>query len=290
MTSERFQRLIRYPRWEALLRQIRFCQQISHVMDEPHCLALEGISGVGKSTVMRRYADDYPRRETPYGTRKPVVQVETPCPATIKAMGSTMLAALGDPAAYQTATWAINARLIHHLRACEVELVILDDFHHLIDTDRGRVFQTVSEWLKVVLKETGIPFVVVGMPETTERIFRANPQLSRLFHVREQLIPLTEPETLRFFQHALEALELILSEGLVVEDIAHRVFLASNGIIGHLMGLLRSAAMMLWQSETAVLTASILSRAYSYHLAELFPQQSNPFENIVLSAPERSPV
>jgi len=68
---------------------------------------------------------------------------------------------------------------------CQVELVILDDFHHLIDKETNRILEQVSDWLKVLIKETGIPFLVVGIDGKVERILDANAQLSRLFAVRQ---------------------------------------------------------------------------------------------------------
>ena len=94
---------------------------------------------------------------------------------------------------------SLNSRLIKLLKACQVELVILDDFHHLIDTETDRVLAKVSDWLKVLIKETGIPFLVVGMEGKVERILRANAQLSRLFAARETLLPFAwQPEATEY--------------------------------------------------------------------------------------------
>ena len=83
----------------------------------------------------------------------------------------------------------MNSRLIQYIKHCQVQLVILDDFHHLIDKETNRVLETVSDWLKVLIKETGVMFLVVGIEGKVEQILEANPQLSRLFAVRETLEP-----------------------------------------------------------------------------------------------------
>lgn len=53
--------LIRYPRFKALHQDIRECQTMSRLANEPHCLSLEGVTGAGKSTLVRDYAALFPR-------------------------------------------------------------------------------------------------------------------------------------------------------------------------------------------------------------------------------------
>jgi Cdc6-like AAA superfamily ATPase len=187
--------LIRYPRFKALHQDMRECQALSRLANEPHCLSLEGVTGAGKSTLVRDYAALFPRIEEAAGTRVPVFYVETPSPVTVKGMAATMLASLGDPAAHTGALWSMNFRLVRLMKACQVELVILDDFHHLIDKETNRILEQVSDWLKVLIKETNIPFLVVGIEGKVEPILEANAQLSRLFAARQTLTPLHYHQT-----------------------------------------------------------------------------------------------
>jgi hypothetical protein len=53
-------------------------------------------------------------------------------------------------------------RLLKH---CGVELIALDEFHHLFAVDRAKVMTKASQWLKVLIVNTGLPVVVCGMPE-----------------------------------------------------------------------------------------------------------------------------
>ena len=133
--------LIRYPRFMELHRDIRECQELSHISNEPQCMALEGVTGAGKSTLVRDYVSLFPRIERQDGTQIPIFYTETPSPVTVKAMASTMLAGLGDPASQSGTLWAMNFRLIHLIVDCKVRLVILDDFHHLIDKETDRILE-----------------------------------------------------------------------------------------------------------------------------------------------------
>ena len=73
--------LIRYPRFKDLHRDIRECQELSRLAGEPQCMSLEGITGAGKTTLIRDYAAMFPRIEEEDGMRIPVFCLETPSPA-----------------------------------------------------------------------------------------------------------------------------------------------------------------------------------------------------------------
>ena len=129
------------------------------------------------------------------------------------------------PAAHRGTLAAMNLRLINLIIACKVEVVILDDGEHLIDPDRNRILRKVSDWLKYVIKETGVPFLVVGIEGEVVRILQANAQLSRLFawRSRETLRPfiwdLTDnkeatKEFVHFMHYATEAIEVPLTRDL----------------------------------------------------------------------------
>jgi hypothetical protein len=94
----------------------------------------------------------FPRIETGERTLVPVFYVPTPSPVTIKGMATKMLEKLGDPAFKFNRGRAdfLDTRLINNIIASKVELVILDDFHHLIDKETNRILATVSDWLKAL--------------------------------------------------------------------------------------------------------------------------------------------
>ena len=276
---------ILYPRLKELHQEIRRCCRLSRMAGEPHCMALEGLTGAGKSTLMRQYAAGFPRQETREGTRIPVFYLETPSPATVKTMASAMLESLGDPAAHVGTIGPLNSRLIKLLKACEVELVILDDFQHLIDTETDRVLAKVSDWLKVLIKETGIPFLVVGMEGKVERILHANAQLSRLFAARECLAPFCwqpdRPETIQTFHVFVNTAETSLGRPLTAEvprtELLYRLYYSTGGVVGNLMNLLRYAVTLAEEQSQAQVTLPLLAGAFEHRLAKHMCGLSNPF-------------
>ena len=296
--------LIRYPRFKALHQDMRECQELSRLSNEPCCLSLEGVTGAGKSTLVRDYAALFPRAEEPSGTRVPVFYVETPSPVTVKGMAATMLAQLGDPAAHYGALWAMNFRLVRLMKACQVELVILDDFHHLIDKETNRILEQVSDWLKVLIKETNIPFLVVGIEGKVERILDANAQLSRLFAARQTLAPFRYDQTdeaslqefARFVHYAEQALTIELPETLPRLELLSRLHVATRGVVGNLMNLLRYAAWLTHQQQQKQIALPTLAAAFDKRLSKHLKGQTNPFTaslaelraRVIVTQPEAS--
>lgn len=283
--------LIRYPRFNQLHQDIQMCQELSSLAGEPQCMALEGRPGAGKSTLVTTFATAFPRYDTPEGTKIPVFYLETPSPVTVKGMAARMLEVLGDPAAHKGPLWAMNSRLIHYLKeACEVQLVILDDFHHLIDQQTNRILETVSDWLKVLIKETQLPFLVVGTIGKVEQILTANDQLSRLFAVREKLHPFQwadhDDELIQefaaFITYVEQAVGLPLSNELERRHWLHRLHLATDGVVGQVMNLIRLAAFIARCQGASTLTLALLAQAFAKRHNELVATTANPFTTVTL--------
>jgi len=249
-------------------------------------MSLEGVTGAGKSTLVQDYARVFPRFLTDEGVQIPVFYMETPSPVTVKGMAAAMLEQLGDPAAHRGTQWSMNSRLIRLMIACRIEIVILDDFHHLIDCETNRVLAKVSDWLKVLIKETGLPFLVVGIEGTVERILDVNPQLSRLFAAREALEPFKWDMSdeacvcafAKFVKYAEKAIGMALSDDLPRLELLYRLHYATGGVVGNLMNLLRYAAMSAQEKGTERVDLPTLALAFRRRLSRHLKAKVNPFE------------
>lgn len=284
--------LIRYPRFEELYQSIQECLVLSRHAGEPHCMSLEGVTGAGKSTLIRAYLAAFPRYETETGSQIPIFYMPTPSPVTVKGMAASMLTAMGDPAAHRGALWSMNVRLIHFLKVCGVQLVILDDFQHLVDAQTNRVLREVSDWLKTLIKETNLPFLVTGIEGEVEPILESNSQLSRLFAARERLTPFGwNPEQLetqqtfaRFVHYAEQGVGLAFSEELPRGEWLYRLHYATNGVVGNVMNLLRQSAYLAQQRGETTLTLKLLSASFQKRLAK-HVNKADPFASPSFAAP-----
>ena len=281
--------LILYPRLSQVHDTIRRCQRLSKKSNEPQCISLEGRPGAGKTTLVKAHADLYPRRETDEGTEIPVFYMLTPSPVTVKGMAETMLERLGDPAAHRGSQPSLNSRLSKLIVDCKVELVILDDFHHLIDTKTNRILRTVSDWLKVLLKETQVPFLVVGIEGQVGEILKENEQLSRLFAEQVTLTPfewnVADPEQTsikeftNFILFAEKMIGITLPTELPRAELLFRMHYATDGVVANIMNLMRYAQEIIQEEGHSQMTMSVLSKAFERRLSKHLLNKVDPFKH-----------
>jgi hypothetical protein len=215
----------------------------------------------------------------------PVFYAETPSPVTEKGMASHMLRMLGDPAAYKGTQPALNSRLIDLIKDCGVKLVILDDFHHLIDKKTNRVLHSVSEWLKVLIKETETMYLVVGIEGEVETILDANKQLGRLFAARHTLEPFTwnpsKISTIKEFASFIKYVErarIPLAKSMPRMELLFRVYYATNGVVANIMNLMNLATVLSVDRGQEEIEPSMLSLAFQKRLVKHIKGKVNPFE------------
>jgi energy-coupling factor transporter ATP-binding protein EcfA2 len=284
-TATPYDQMIRYPRFKALRQDISDCQQLSKLAGEAQCMSLEGPTGAGKTTLIRDYAALFPTEDRPDGVHMPVFYMPMPSPATTKGTASKMLSYLGDPAAQRGTQWSLDYRLANLIPACGVELVILDDFHNLIETETDRVLEKVSDWLKALIKETGVPFLVIGIEGKVERILQANRELSRLFAVRETLYPFTwdwsnpeaNAEFVQFMTVTEQLVGLPLTTDVSRDEILWRLHYATDGIVANLMNLIRSSVLLAHKASESHISLAALEHAFSKRLAKHMRGKVNPF-------------
>ncbi len=285
---------IAYPRVQRLHEAIRRCQRLSALMDEAQCMSLEGPLGAGKTKVSKRYARAFPRRQEDDRTIVPVFYVETPSPVTIKGAALAMAGALGDRPPVHTPQYEIDRQLVAQLRGCKTELVILDDFHHLIPKSKRRdlnpsakkfIALDVADWLKVLIKESGVPFLVVGLIDTIAPIMEADRELGRLFAARETLAPFSwDPandaamqEFAQFIEYAEQAIDLPLAPDVPRRELLALLHRATDGVVANVMNLLRYAQVDALDLGRTVITQADLGAAYQSRLSAHMGKRKNPF-------------
>ncbi len=277
---------VMYPRWKAIEKEIVRCHEMSSFAAEPQCLLVVGPTGVGKTTLAVSYALCYPRIKTETGIEMPVLHATIPTAATGKDLSEEMLSALGDPRATLGTTGQKTRRLAGFLRDCGTRLLILDETQHFVDRDSRRVLLNASNWLKTLVKETGVACVLVGLAGEAESVVASNPQLARLFGDALVLAPFEwdeeRQETAEEFRTFLEHLEHLLplreSSHLADTETAHRIFLASDGLMSHVMALVRGAVHLALARGSERLDLDLLAAAFDHRLAGRRRGVANPFQ------------
>lgn len=275
--------LVLHPRFREAVQLLERCHKTSRLSAEPVCGAILGTSGVGKTSVVDHYRRSYPTVETDTETRQPVLKVSLQPDARPKGIASDLLLALGDPSWSRGTVQTLTSRAVGLLRRCGVELIVLDEFHHLFDMDRSRVMTKASQWLKVLIVNTGIPIVVCGMPEA-EYVLSAE-HTERRFKERLMLRCFTwrTVQGRREFCGMLKKLDASLplakASGLADPEMAGRFFLATRGVPDYLMTLVRCATAEALKQSNERVDMTDLARVYESHLAmqRVLTEQQNPF-------------
>lgn len=278
--------IIRYKRYLELIEEIRKCQEQTRLAGESCCMAIEGEPGAGKSTLVKDYVASFPHRETETGDEIPVLYVKTPSPVTVKGMASFMLKELGDPIWDKGSQTQLEVRLVGLVKDCKVEVVVIDDFNHLIDLETQHILNKVANWLKVVIKETEVTFVVVSITGKVDLILEENQQLSRLFLAPFVLNPFqwdtNERGTIDEFNSFVDFIEktrLPLHQDLPREETLRRIFYATRGLVANIVNLFNMATSIAQYNNEKEICMGYLKEACDKRLMGHAKLRVNPFAN-----------
>jgi hypothetical protein len=275
--------IVLHPRFRDAVGLLERCHQSFAQPGEPSCGALLGTSGVGKTSVVDHFCKLHPSAETETETRLPVLKVTLQPDARPKGIAADILLALGDPAWSSGTVQTLTSRAVRLLQRCGVELIVLDEFHHLFDMERARVMTKAAQWLKVLIVNTRIPVVVCGMPEA-EHVLRAE-HTERRFKERLTLrcftwrTPAGRAEFSGMLKRLDAALPLAETSELAEADIAGRFYLACRGIPDYLMTLIRGGLAETLERNGERIETADLARVFERRLAQqrVLAEQANPF-------------
>lgn len=290
---------------ERALARIRRCHQLKGMTAEARCMLIVGNTGAGKSTAMGMYAANFPRFRVDGIARVPVLKFEIPQNPTVKSLASSLLKALGDAAWWRGTQVVMTQRLIDLLGICGTELLLLDEFQHFA----GLAARTteVADWLKVLINTTKIPVVLLGI-QGCEDVLSRNTQLKRRFSARTHLrayhfdpfanaaAPAESAsgdgdggddyddddgtddveQFLAILQAIDEQLPIPFLAGLADMEMAGRFYLASGGLVGFVMKIIRAAIEKVAFDECQFNQATLAS-AFREELGQSPMIRGNPF-------------
>lgn len=281
--------MVRYPQFKRLLSLMDECRRESKYAAEPQCMCIEGETGAGKSTLAESLEKMYPRFDDEDRTVIPILYLLTPSPATVGAMLDALLDALGEPGGRRGTLPAKERRVKILLKQCRVEMVIFDDFQHLVDSETEYVLNHVSEWLKALIKLTKTPFVVMGMPGKVSQVINANKQLSRLFAAREEIKGFgwdehdaaKQMEFARFVAYVESLSKFRLCPEMERIELLGRIHYATDGTVGNIMNLIRRAILLAHGDSTKDVGLHHFDLAFERRMRQHMKGKSNPFPVLI---------
>ncbi len=247
----------------------------------PGALLIYGQSGAGKSTVLRYYLGKFPRETTARKIRIPVLRMVTPEAPTVRSFTEACLVALGDLAASRGSAAIKTQRIIHFIKECEVQVILVDEFHHFCDskvTERRRV----TDWLKNLLNECGVPIVLFGLPRAISALY-SNEQLRRRFsaplHLKEFGFATADEQAL--FRGILAHLQNLLpnKKGLDIStpEVAMRFHFATNGLIDYVIKIVDELVVSSPNHASTDISFESLQLAFRTQIWSDAPDKLNPF-------------
>lgn len=245
---------------------------------------LVGDTGEGKSTLIDKALEEYPRTETEEGSRIPIVYLQLNSEPTTGAILKGLLDAYGiKPNARDT-----KKDMFHMLKTqiteCHTSVIIIDDAHHIATQGRKQMHK-VSDDLKV-LGDLHLLLIFAGTPELLP-LFGFNRELRLRFSNRIYLRPLPRnPASLALIHKTTNDLLALSGSGFQVDidpeddenDFWTRVHVATNGNIAYLNILVANAAAEAITKNRKKIDKKDFVAAFKEHIFYDMTADTNPFD------------
>lgn len=236
------------PKLEQILALMEDCRQDSKLTNDPLCMLVTGDTGSGKTTLIEHYAKVKQRIETGQSSEIPILSTSLPENATPITAAQQLLFDLGDPFYSKTDNIIeLTAKLCTLIKNCRVEMIIIDEFQHMIEYRSKKVLFRAADWLKMLIVRAKIPIILFGLPYS-ELILQANKQLSGRFLLRQSLEPFRIKSTedrrcyLSFLNAIDRALPFKVLSGLATnQQLAIAIYVSSEGNLRKMMTLINYA-------------------------------------------------
>ena len=209
-------------------------------------MTLFEVTGAGKTTTAEQYAKRLNADAT--GGRIPVLHVRLDNSGTARSLYVEMLSALGDGFALNGTEQSLRRRTLDALGDAGTELVIIDESHH--GGKRSGFGGEITSSVKLMLDGGVVPVALLGT-EVAVPIFSKDLELSGRLTAPCRLgrLEWNDPYDNEVWLGLLENLDLRLVEdgilttttGLAEDELAYALIEATNGVIGQLMGTIRTA-------------------------------------------------
>lgn len=250
----------------------------------PKCLLITGEPGVGKTELIRKYVDRFQPEEATTRTIIRAFSATIPAQASIRAVTAALLEGAGAPAPDRGEQTELTRRLARTLKQNGVEIIVLDEFQHLVTNRRSAAVDAVADWLKtIIINLAVVPIVVVGLPGS-DAVLRGNEQLQRRFKRIRRLRPFNlhfkdELKEFRKFLHSYEtAIGFPTPTKFASSWWLKRIYVASSGRIGHVADLLQEAGRRAIHEDAPTISTAQMAASYYDILSDTSPAPKNPFE------------
>lgn len=241
-----------YPRQQTLMAELDELRLIGlETKGEPqNGLRLLSPTMSGKTVTARQYVRYVSKQAHREEGHRPVLIVPLEVTGTPRSLFSSILTALGDDYSCSGTEQTLKRRVLKAFEIDRTELLIIDEVQHL--NHRLTIGNDVTDTLKRFLDDGVLPIAFLGTDAASD-MFRRNPELNGRLSAPCSLPPLDwddEEDRALFIGFASKLDEAMVEKQIfrtasgfaADEETLRPLFDACNGVIGQLVGLVRTAA------------------------------------------------
>ena len=286
------------PNLDRILADIHRCRKISQRGGYPDCMLVLGEPGAGKTTLRMEYLGLNPIKEEPERSVINVFSSDFPDQPVPRQAAINFLQDLGHELSPKGLSAPELTRILANLMInCGVEISLLDEFQHLIETKSYKVLEDAAKWLKILINKSGLPVVLFGMPYS-KIILECDDALAGRFMIQRTIEPFRiinkeQREEFRTFLKVFDnSLPFSKKPGLHELEFYPRLFAFSKGNMRRLRVLINYAAVEAILNKDDELNMEHFMAGYRYYMehitkkdqidsAEKLETQPNPFDTPV---------
>jgi Bacterial TniB protein len=163
------------PTAKRVITELEMLRLYGRQNDWSECLLLAGPSRVGKTAVVRHYSQRFPERMEGRQLIRPVLLVRLNADTRLHSLISATPRAMGDPRSDHGTPGARTDHALRIMNLQQIEVLIYDEFQHLIDFDTDKIAYKAWDTVKSILN-AGKSRVMSGVTHA-ERVLHTNSQL-----------------------------------------------------------------------------------------------------------------
>lgn len=279
-----YTRIVRYPAYVTAIDSIDMCRREVRESGMSSGMALLGPGGVGKTTILKSYAEANPPLKVPGGIIKPVVRasiLSSNSPSStlceiIEAISPIHAVGIGKGIAKH------ERRLATAMELSGTEVLLIDEAHNFLGYANKSAVRSVSSALKNLMNKLTFSLVISGTEEAIGLITGDSQMPSRIpLIIQLRPFGIESVDDLNEFRGVLAALEKSIGMSqvsrLYEREMAQRIYYACDGNFRLLSKLLHKAISIAKRENTESLSREVMRRAFISLVGPGTKDASNPF-------------
>jgi len=252
----------------------RITNQVGWMMREPirtraRGLVVQGEPGFGKTTLGEYIQSRYPRR-LDNATKKPLpfaVMISMSGARDARTIYNRILETLNVPVAAYYRIADRELTVLRVLREINCRMLVLDEAQDIVNGSEREQLRAL-EAIKLLTNELHLPIVALGT-KRVERAFRADEHLAARFAITALPQWKRNDELLDFLAAYERTLPLRKASGLTSPALVKAILKQSDGVLDHILRVLRFAAVYAIESGEERITLANLAAAEEFPDFEL---------------------